>query len=92
MPRERRFPDDPIRFIQGCVRQGRLLLTYHVTMRLAGRFILREAYLVLGRAGTDAFHVVFATDVEGDNVRVVTAYRPDSAEWHDDLKTRRRDE
>lgn len=114
MPRERRFPDDPIRFIQGCVRQGRLLWTYHVTMRLAGRFILREAilhavetfelveaypddkylpsYLVLGRAGSEAFHVVFATDVEGDNVRVVTAYRPDSAEWHDDLKTRRRDE
>jgi len=47
------------------------------------------SYLVLGRAGTDAFHVVFATDVEGDNIRVVTASRPDAAEWHDDLKTRR---
>jgi hypothetical protein len=47
-------------------------------------------YLILGRAGSDAFHVLFATDVEGDNVRVVTAYRPDPDEWHDDLKTRRR--
>jgi hypothetical protein len=47
------------------------------------------SYLLLGRAGPDAFHVLFAVDVEGDNVRVVTAYRPDAAEWQDDLKTRR---
>ena len=44
------------------------------------------SYLLLGRV---AFHVLFAADVEGDNVRVVTAYRPDVAEWQDDLKTRR---
>jgi hypothetical protein len=30
-----------------------------------------------------------AVDVEGDNVRVATAYRPDAGEWRDDLKTRR---
>jgi hypothetical protein len=36
--------------------------------------------------------VLFATDVEGDNVRVVTAYRPDAAEWNDDLKSRRQGE
>jgi hypothetical protein len=47
------------------------------------------SYLLLGRVGPDAFHVLFAADVEGDNVRVVTAYRPDVAEWQDDLKTRR---
>ena len=47
------------------------------------------SYLLLGRAGADAFHVLFAADVEGDNVRVVTVYRPDVAEWQDDLKTRR---
>ena len=112
MPRERRVPDDPIGFIQARVRRGRLLWTYHVTMRLAGRFVPREtildavetfelveaypddkyhpSYLILGRAGSDAFQVLFATDVEGDNVRGVTAYRPDPDEWHDDLKTRRR--
>ena len=45
------------------------------------------SYLLLGRAGADAFHVLFAADVEDDNVRVVTAYRPDAAEWQDDLKT-----
>jgi hypothetical protein len=48
------------------------------------------SYLILGRAGSDVFHVLFATNVEDDNVRVVTAYRPDPDEWHDDLKTRRR--
>jgi len=47
------------------------------------------SYLVLGGAGADALHVLVAVDVEGDNVRVVTAYRPDSSEWQDDWKTRR---
>jgi hypothetical protein len=81
-------------------------------MRLAGRFVPREAilaaaatyelveaypedkylpsYLVLARHGPDAFHVLFATDVEGDNVRVVTSYRPDPGEWQVNLKARRR--
>ena len=56
MPREGRLPDDPIRFIQGCVRRGRLLWTYHVTMRLAGRFIPREAML----AAVETFELVEA--------------------------------
>jgi hypothetical protein len=82
-----------------------------VGIRLAGRFIPREAilaavttyelveayrddkylpsYLILARHGSDAFHVLFATDVEGDNVRVVTSYRPDPVEWQADLKARR---
>ena len=33
------------------------------------------SYLVLARPAGDAIHVLFATDIEGDNVRVVTAYR-----------------
>ena len=111
MTPERLLPRDPVRFIQDCIRRGRVLWTYHVNMRLAGRFIPRESilgafdtlelveaypddkylpsYLVLGRAGPDVFHVLVAADVEGDNVRVVTAYRPDTGEWQDDLKTRR---
>jgi hypothetical protein len=44
------------------------------------------SYLVLGAS---SFHVQFAVDVEGDNVRVVTAYRPDADQWESDLKTRR---
>ena len=47
------------------------------------------SYLVLARRAGDAIHVLFATDVEGDNVRVVTVYRPSPDEWEDDLKTRR---
>ncbi len=47
------------------------------------------AYLLLGWAGTDALHVLAAVDVGGDNVRIVTAYRPDPERWEDDLKTRR---
>jgi hypothetical protein len=87
---ESRLPDDPIRFVQERVRRGRILWTYHVNMRLAGRFIPREAilaaadtyelveayrddkylpsYLLLGRHGSDVFHVLCAADVEGDNV------------------------
>lgn len=85
--------------------------TYHVNMRLAGRFIRREvilaavasyelvgaypddkylpSYLILARHGAEGFHVLFAADVEGGNVRVVTAYRPDPEEWQPDLKARR---
>ncbi len=48
------------------------------------------SYLVCGTAGDRVLHVLFATDIEGDNVRVVTAYRPDPTEWADDLKSRRK--
>jgi hypothetical protein len=43
----------------------------------------------LARSGNDAFHILFAIDLEGDNVRVVTVYRPSLDEWEADLKTRR---
>ena len=47
------------------------------------------SYLVLTRSASEAIHVLFATDVEGHNVRVVTAYRPSPDEWEDDMKTRK---
>ena len=47
------------------------------------------SYLILARHDAEAFHILFAVDVQGDNVRVVTAYRPDPAEWQPDLKARR---
>lgn len=111
MNREDRVPEDPVGFVQDHVRRGLILWTYHVNMRLAGRFISREAilaavdayqlveaypddkylpgYLILARRGEESFHVLFAVDVAGDNVRVVTSYRPDPGEWQADLKTRR---
>lgn len=109
---ERRRPNEPLRFIQQCVRQGKVLWTYHVNMRMAGRFIPRKAivgshegyeiieeypedkylpsYLVYAEYRGDVFHVLFAVDVESDNVRIITAYRPSSEEWEEDFKTRRR--
>ena len=44
------------------------------------------SYLILA---AEAFHVLFATDIADDNVRVVTAYRPDPTEWQPNLRTRR---
>jgi hypothetical protein len=37
----------------------------------------------------EPFHALFAADVEGDNVRVITAYRPSADEWEPDLRIRR---
>jgi len=47
------------------------------------------SYLIYSQHQGRAFHVLFAADMEGDNVRVVTAYRPNPSEWEADLKTRR---
>lgn len=47
------------------------------------------SYLIAAKDGRGVFHVLFAADVEADNVRVVTAYRPNPEEWDDDLKVRR---
>ena len=101
-------PDDPLRFIQRCVRDRKVYWTYHVNLRLERRDITRQeilaavdtyeiveeypedkylpSYLVLGNG---SFHVLVAVDVESDNVRIVTAYRPDPAEWERGFRTRR---
>ena len=105
-------PPDPVAFIRDRVRAGEVVWTYHVTMRLRGRFIPRTAildavesyelledypedkylpsYLILAQSSDEAFHVLFAADVPGQNVRVVTAYRPSLDEWEPDLRHRRR--
>lgn len=94
------IPDNPLEFIQQCVRQRKIWWTYHVNMRLKGRFIeIIEEYpkdkylpshLVYSRYKNRIFHVLFAADVEDDNVRIITAYYPGLEEWEEDLKTRRR--
>src|SRR4051794_35016680 len=48
------------------------------------------SYLVYVEFQGLVFHVLFAADVPGHNVRVVTAYRPNPKEWSADLKKRRR--
>lgn len=47
------------------------------------------SYLVWAPSGHGPFHVLFAADVDGDNVRIVTAYRPNVDEWDIDLKSRK---
>lgn len=37
----------------------------------------------------DIFHRLFAVDAEEDNVRIVTAYRPNPEEWEEDCKTKK---
>jgi hypothetical protein len=108
---ERQLPGDPVAFVRTCVRERRILWTYHVNMRLKERSVTRQAildavdsyelvesypddkylpsYLLLARPAGGAIHVLFAADLVGDNVRVVTAYRPSPDEWMDEFKTRR---
>ncbi|MFH1537750.1 MAG: DUF4258 domain-containing protein [bacterium] len=99
-------------FIKKCVNNRGVLWTYHVNMRIKGRFISRQmilgavdtyeiierypedkylpSYLVYARHETGIFHVLFAVDVQGENIRVVTAYRPRPEIWSDDMKRRKK--
>ena len=106
-----KLPGDPLAFIRRCVREGLVLWTYHVNMRLSQRAITRrmiiestEVYEVLETYPQDkylpsvlvwsqqegnVFHVLFAIDGDGDNVRVITTYRPDPLQWEPGLRKRR---
>jgi hypothetical protein len=108
---EHKLPDDPLEFIRRCVRQGKIFWTYHVSMRLRGRFINRQAilqsceryeiieeypkdkylpsYLIYSEYQGDIFHILFAVDLEEENVRIITAYRPNPEEWKEGFRTRR---
>ena len=81
------------------MRLGQRFVARELIIQAADNYEIVEAYpedkyfpsyLVLGREGDKAFHVLFGTDVEGQNVRIVTAYYPSPEEWEMDLKTRRR--
>ena len=109
---EHLIPDNPLAFIQQCIRERKIHWTFHVNMRLEGRFISRQkilesvsafeiieeypedkylpSYLIYSQHQGAIFHVLFAVDVAGDNIRIVTAYYPDKEEWEEDLKTRRK--
>ena len=47
------------------------------------------SFLVRGESAGTVFHAQIATDVEGDNVRVVTMYVPTADEWTQGLRMRR---
>jgi len=45
MATEPLIPDNPIDFIRRCIREGKIFWTYHVNMRMEGRFIPRQIIL-----------------------------------------------
>jgi len=47
------------------------------------------SYLVFAQAGSNIFHIHIAVDKEGDNVRIITAYKPTLDKWENNYKTRR---
>ncbi len=47
------------------------------------------SYLVWAASEGGPFHFLVGVDVEGDNVRIVTAYRPNVDVWESDLKSRK---
>ena len=47
------------------------------------------SFLLRGNVGGVVFHAHIATDVEGQNVRVVTMYLPDPDQWDKELRSRR---
>jgi hypothetical protein len=47
------------------------------------------SFLVRGESEGCVFHAQIATDVEGENIRIVTMYTPDPDEWDEGLRFRR---
>ena len=47
------------------------------------------SYLVRADHRGLVFHVRIATDMMGDNVRIVTAYLPDPTQWDEEFRRRR---
>ena len=109
---ERQVPEDPLGFITRCLKERKIIWTYHVNMRIEGRGLSRvdilgaidtlevieeypddkylPSYLLYGIIVRGVFHIQIAVDLVGDNVRIVTVYWPDSAEWEESLKRRKR--
>lgn len=48
------------------------------------------SYLIYSEYEAEVFHILVAVDRENNNVRIITAYRPDKEKWENDFKTRRK--
>jgi hypothetical protein len=62
--------------------------TFEVMETYAGDKYL-PSYLLRGEVPEFVFHVLVATDLAGDNVRVMTMYLPDPAQWDGSGRFRR---
>ena len=47
------------------------------------------SYLVRSSFNENVFHILFAIDAQGDNIRIITAYSPNPEEWEDNFTKRR---
>ncbi len=47
------------------------------------------SFLLRGETKGAVFHAQIATDVEGENIRVVTMYTPDAGDWDEGFRKRR---
>ena len=47
------------------------------------------SYLVRSEHKGELLHILFAADVQADNIRIITAYRPNLEEWEDGFRIRR---
>jgi hypothetical protein len=47
------------------------------------------SFLLRGEVPEFVFHALVATDIEGDNIRVVTMYIPDPGQWAKEGRSRR---
>jgi len=54
MSSRNKYPENPLEFIQSCVRQRHILWTYHANMRMRNRFIKREEIL----ASTEQYEII----------------------------------
>jgi hypothetical protein len=46
------------------------------------------SYLVWSKVDQIIFHILFSVDIIGNNVRVITAYKPDPTQWGNTMKRR----
>lgn len=49
-----------------------------------------SSYLLCAKFKEKIIHLLIATDIENNNIRIVTAYEPTLEKWEKDFKTRRR--
>jgi hypothetical protein len=67
MPTGRSLPTDALAFIRRCVRERKVHWTYHVNMRLAGRYISREELL----GATESYEII-ESYAEDNTFRVIS--------------------
>ncbi len=48
------------------------------------------SYLIYAEYEGEVFHIHIATDMDNNNIRIVTAYKPTIDKWEKDFKTRRK--